>query len=70
LEKRIDKRQDRQIIKGLREVDEDKIDDFEDKTTKLQQRKDQALLDSQNAANSEMAKIKAENERLKNKYEV
>ena len=70
MEKRIDKRQDRQIIKGLREVDEDKIDDFEDKTTKLQQRKDQALLDSQNAANSEMAKIKAENERLKNKYEV
>ena len=57
-------------MKGLREVDEDKIDDFEDKTTKLQQRKDQALLDSQNAANSELAKIKAENERLKNKYEA
>jgi len=70
LQKRIDRRQDNQIVKKGREIGEDKLDNYEDKTTKLQARKDQALLDSENAASSEMAKIQAENERLKKKYEA
>ena len=70
LQKRMDRRQDRQIIKEKRGVDQSKIDAFENKTTKIQVRKDQALLDSKNAASSEMAKIQAENERLKKKYEA
>ena len=70
MQKRIDRRQDNQILKEGREIGEDKLDNYEDKTTKLQARKDQALLDSENAASSEMAKIQAENERLKKKYEA
>ena len=70
LQKRVDRRQDRQLILEAREVDQSKIDAFENKTTKIQTRKDKAQLDSDNAASSEMAKIKAENERLKKKYEA
>ena len=70
LQKRIDRRQDNQIVKKGREIGEDKLDNYEDKTTKLQARKDQAQLDSDNAAKSELAKIQAENERLKKKYEA
>jgi len=70
LQKRVDRRQDRQLILEAREVDQSKIDAFENKTTEIQTRKDKAQLDSDNAASSEMAKIKAENERLKKKYEA
>ena len=70
LQKRVDRRQDRQLILEAREVDQSKIDAFENKTTEIQTRKDKAQLDSDNAASSEMAKIKAENERLKKKYKV
>ena len=70
LQKRVDRRQDNQIVKEGKEIDQDKLDNYEDKTTKLQARKDQAQLDSDNAAKSELAKIQAENERLKKKYEV
>ena len=70
LQKRVDRRQDRQILKEDRGVDQSKIDAFENKTTQIQARKDQAELDSANTAKSELAKIQAENERLKKKYEA
>ena len=70
LQKRVDRRQDRQLILEAREVDQSKIDAFENKTTEIQTRKDKAQLDSDNAAKSELAKIQAENERLKKKYEA
>jgi len=70
LQKRVDRRQDRQLILEAREVDQSKIDAFENKTTEIQTRKDKAQLDSDNAAKNELAKIQAENERLRKKYEA